>query len=485
MPHHFMGREQELATLNGLFSKDVSCFTVIKGRRRIGKSRLVEEFAVGKQFYRFSGLPPEKGITAQTQRDDFARRLKSYFPELPTLKADEWSELFELLATRTQHGNTVILLDEISWMAMDDPTFLGKLKNAWDELFKQNSHLMLILCGSISSWIEKNILASTAFLGRVHYVMSLQELPLAVCSQFWGAHRVHVSHYEQFKYLAITGGIPLYLEVLDPKLPIEKNIQQLCFEPGGLLFREFDNIFHDLFDKRSDYYKKIVSLLVSEPANLERICQLLKITSGGVISDYLTDLVEAGFISRDYTWSFQTGTSTKSSRYRLSDNYLRFYLRYIDKHKDKIARNHYPWTSMTALPGWSTIMGLQFENLVIRNRSWIWKQLNLSAQDIVNDGAYFQKSTQQAPGCQIDYLIQTRYNNLFVCEVKFSRNEIKMNIINEVQQKIHRLKIPKHFSCFPVLIHVNTVSDSVMDEDYFTKIVDLGDALDAETTIYP
>lgn len=336
MSNNFIGREHELSTLNDLFSKDISCFTVIKGRRRIGKSRLVEEFSIDKQFYRFSGLPPEKGITDQTQRDDFSRRLKHYFPELPALKADEWAELFELLATRTQQGKTVILLDEISWMAVGDPTFLGKLKNTWDELFKKNPDLMLILCGSISSWIEKNILASTAFLGRIHYVLTLKELPLSACSRFWGTQRSQVSHYDQLKYLAITGGIPLYLESLDPKRPVEENIQKLCFEPGGLLFREFDNIFHDLFDKRSDYYKKIVSILVLETANLEGICQALSISSGGVISHYLMDLVEAGFISRDYAWSFKTGTTTKSSRYRLSDNYLRFYLRYIDKQKKKL-----------------------------------------------------------------------------------------------------------------------------------------------------
>jgi len=477
MSNNFIGREQELSTLNGLFSKGISCFAVIKGRRRIGKSRLVEEFAVGKQFYRFSGLPPEKGVTEQAQRDGFSRRLKHYFPDLPSLKADEWAELFELLATRTQQGKTVILLDEISWMASGDPTFLGKLKNAWDELLKKNPDLMLILCGSISSWIEKNILASTAFLGRIHYVVTLKELPLSACSRFWGSQQSHVSHYDQLKYLAITGGIPLYLESLDPKLPVEENIQKLCFEPGGLLFREFDNIFHDLFNKRSEYYKKIVSLLVNGAVNLEGICQALSISSGGVISNYLTDLVEAGFISRDYAWSFKAGTPTKSSRYRLSDNYLRFYLRYIDKQKDKIERGHYQRSSMSALPGWSAIMGLQFENLVMNNRPWIWKQLNLSAHDIVNDGVYFQKATKQQPGCQIDYLIQTRYHNLFICEVKFSRNEIKTNVIDDVKQKIARLTLPKHFSCFPVLIHVNAVTDAVTDAAYFTKTIDLGDAL--------
>ncbi len=450
---------------------------VIKGRRRIGKSRLVEEFSVGNQFYHFTGLPPEKGVTAQTQRDEFSRRLKHYFPELPALRADDWAELFELLGMRAQKNKTVILLDEISWMASGDPAFLGKLKNAWDELLKKNPRLMLILCGSISSWIEKNILSSTAFLGRIHYVMTLKELPLSACRQFWGTQQAYVSYFDQFKYLAITGGIPLYLECLNPKIPVEENIQALCFEPGGLLFREFDNIFHDLFDTSSDYYKRIVSLLVNESLRLEDICQRLNITSGGMITNYLSNLVEAGFISRDYTWSFKTGASAKSSRYRLSDNYLRFYLRYIDKQKDKIARGHYQFSSMNAVPGWSAIMGLQFENMILSNRQLIWAQLGLSAHDIINDGAYFQKQTKQQPGCQIDYLIQTRYHNLFVCEAKFSRNEIKTTVIDDVQRKIDCLKLPKHFSCFPVLIHVNTISDSVMDADYFTQIINLGDVV--------
>jgi len=473
MVQPFIGRTQELATLDGLFSKGSSCFFVIKGRRRIGKSRLVEEFSKGKTFYRFCGLPPEKGSIAQMQRDDFARRLNRYFPELPSLKADEWSELFELLAKRAQTGPVVILLDEIAWMASGDPGFLGKLKNAWDEWFKMNPKLMLILCGSVSSWIEKNILSSTAFLGRIHYVLTLKELPLTVCSEFWGKQRPRVSAYDRLKFLSITGGVPLYLESLNPNIPVEDNIQQLCFDSGGLLFREFDNIFHDLFDKRSAYYKQIVSVLVQGAADMVSICTSLDIASGGVISECLTDLVEAGFICRDYSWSFKTGTPGKLSRYRLSDNYLRFYLRYIDKQKTKIERGLYQQHSFSTLPEWSVIMGLQFENLILSNRLLIWKQLGLSATDIINEGAYFQKQTKTHHGCQIDYLIQTRFNNLFVCEVKFSRNVIKKEIMEEVQQKINCLTLPKHFSCFPVLIHANEVSDAVIDADYFTKIISL------------
>ncbi len=474
MSQPFIGRTQELATLNSLFSKGKSCFVVIKGRRRIGKSRLIEEFSSGKTFYRFSGLPPEPEVTAQTQRDDFSRRLNRYYPDLPNLKADEWSELFELLSSRTQKGKVVILLDEIAWMAAGDPAFLGKLKNTWDEGFKKNPNLMLILCGSVSSWIEENLLASTAFVGRIHYVMTLKELPLSVCAQFWGKYHARVSAYDQLKLLAITGGVPLYLESINPHLSVESNIQQLCFESGGLLFREFDTIFHDLFDKRSAYYKHIVSTLVNGSADMGTICNELGIVSGGVVSECLSNLVEAGFISRDYAWSFKTGTPTKLSRYRLSDNYLRFYLRYIDQQKNKIERGLYQQHSFSTLPEWSTIMGLQFENLVLSNRALIWEQLGLSANDIVNDGAYFQTHTKQHAGCQIDYLIQTRFHNLFVCEVKFSRNAIKTEVIDEVQQKIDCLSLPKHFSCFPVLIHANEVSDAIVDANYFTKIIDLG-----------
>ncbi|MCX7115892.1 MAG: ATP-binding protein [Gammaproteobacteria bacterium] len=474
MPNHFVGREQELEILKTYFSKGTSCFLVIKGRRRIGKSRLVEEFSQGKTFYRFSGLPPEKEVTAQTQRDDFARRLTQYFPELPALKANEWSELFELLAKRTQKGKTIILLDEIAWMAYDDPAFLGKLKNVWDEWFKQNPNLMLILCGSISSWIEKNILASTAFLGRIHYVITLRELPLPVCAQFWESSHSHISAYDQLKLLAITGGVPLYLENINPKIPVDDNIQRLCFESGGLLFREFDNIFHDLFNKRSSYYKQIVKTLVNHPADMETICADLGVTSGGIISECLTNLVKAGFICRDYGWALKTGIPSKLSRYRLSDNYLRFYLHYIDKQKVKIKQGLYQHHAFNTLPEWSTILGLQFENLILSNRPLIWEQLGLSVNDIINEGVYFQKQTKQHPGCQIDYLIQTRYHNLFVCEVKFSRNTIKKEIIDEVGKKISDLTRPKHFSCFPVLIHANEVSDAVVDSAYFIKIIELG-----------
>lgn len=133
---------------------------------------------------------------------------------------------------------------------------------------------------------------------------------------------------------------------------------------------------------------------------------------------------------------------------------------------------------MNNLPGREGIMSLQFENLVLHNFKALWKKLNLSAEDVVMDGPFFQKTTARQAGCQIDYMIQTRFHNLYVCEIKFSKDAIGMKVIDEMVEKIRRLKVPKHFSIRPVLVHVNGVEATVLDQYYFDKIVDFGQLLE-------
>jgi hypothetical protein len=184
-----------------------------------------------------------------------------------------------------------------------------------------------------------------------------------------------------------------------------------------------------------------------------------------------------GFIQRDYSWSLKKNQDSKLSHYRLNDNYLRFYLKYINPNRTRISNEHFSYTSLGNLPAWDSIMGLQFENLVLANRKLLWKHLPLSPGDILNDNPFFQRKTVRTKGCQIDYLIQTRYNNLFVCEIKFSKNTIKSDVIDEVKEKISRLSLPRGFSCWPVLIHVNGVSDAVSDSGYFSHIIDFSSLL--------
>ncbi len=476
----FIGRESELAKLKGLFDKQSASLVVVRGRRRIGKSRLIEEFGKDYSFFQFSGLAPAKGSTRQSQQDAFAQQLAKQLG-LPGLRVQDWAELFSLLARHTQQGRVVILLDEISWMGSKDPTFLGKLKNAWDMEFKKNPELILVLCGSVSTWIEKNILSSTAFFGRISLYLTLEELPLLDCNDMLLKQGFRGSDYEKFKLLSVLGGIPWYLEQIQSKFNADDNIKKLCFIKEGLLFHEFERIFHDLFQRRGEVYRKIVEILSEGSCDFNSICQKLNYKKSGVISDYLDSLVESSFVSRDYTWLIKSGKSSRLSVFRLSDNYLRFYLKFIFPNKDRIALDNFTDVSLSQLPNWNILMGLQFENLVLKNRKVIKKLLNLSPNDIISDNPFFQRKSTTKSGCQIDYLIQTRFNTLFACEVKFSQHEITNDIIQEMKEKIARLVLPKGFSCFPVLIHINGVSESVKDSGYFAEVIDFSTLLNSNS----
>lgn len=466
----FVGRKKELESLLGLFHKKDASLVVIRGRRRIGKSRLAEEYS--KKFKKsiiLSGIPPEDGVNAAEQREEFLRQLQEY--KLPIYRSDDWGNLFFDLAEITKQGRVLIVLDEITWMGSKDPTFLPKLKTAWDRLFKKNPQLVMIISGSNSAWIEKNILSSTGFYGRVSLRILLKELSLSDCNDFWDDWPGFVDSYEKFKILSITGGIPRYLEELRPDLTVEGNIKRLCFEPEGLLFQEFDQIFHDLFLNKGSFYKQIVQSLVERHLSMSELAKKIGRSNGGDISEALDELTQAGFIARDYTWSLGKKTKSKISQYRLCDNYLRFYLKYIQPNREQIEGGKI----RKLPPGWYSILGLQFENLVVNNGSKLQHILDIPADEVIFAAPYLQTHRVRRKGCQIDYLIQTRFNCIYLCEVKFRQGEIGMEAIKEVEGKISALQLPRGFSCRPILIHVNGIDEDVIDSGFFARIVDFSE----------
>lgn len=210
----FIGRVQELDKLQALQKKTVPSLVVLKGRRRVGKSRLIVEFAdknAGNKLWSFAGLAPQEGMTAQTQRDYFARQLASFL-KVPPLTFLDWSDALEHLSLHLKK-NDIILFDEISWMSAKDPTFIPKLKAWWD---KQTTPMIVVFCGSISTWIEENILKSTAFFGRINLTITLEPLTIPESTRLLKAMGFQGSTYEVYKLLAVLGGIPWYLEQVSP-----------------------------------------------------------------------------------------------------------------------------------------------------------------------------------------------------------------------------------------------------------------------------
>lgn len=467
----FIGREYEISQLREFARRKTAGLAVVSGRRRIGKSTLIEQFAKGQNLYEFYGLAPRSGITNKDQLKHFGELLGLRFG-LPAVRFNNWNEALSMLATLTSSGPAIILLDEISWMAGSDKDFAGKLKGIWDTKFKKNNELMLILCGSVTSWIEENILEDKGYVGRISLTLKLQEMPLSDANKFWLGNDL-IGPTEKFKILCITGGIPRYLEEIDPKQTAEQNIKRLCFMPEGTLFNEFDKIFKDIFQKRAEAYKLIVQQLAETPCEYNQLAKKLHIKVTGGLSTQIKHLIASGFVARDYSWN-KMGKKIKLSRLRLCDNYLRFYLKYIEPKKELIEQGLYKDIALENLPQWSTIMGFQFENLVLNNLPSIIKALNIPAESLIAAGPYFQRKTTRQDGCEIDLLIYTRFT-LYVCEIKF-RKLIKGNIINEVQEKIRRLK-PSAISIRPVLIYQGELDAAVSQSDFFSNRINFSDLL--------
>ncbi len=394
--------------------------------------------------------------------------------DLPAMHFENWNDALSTLAGLTMDGEAIILLDEISWLASADRDFAGKLKGVWDTRFKKNDNLILILCGSVTSWIDDNILNDKGFMGRVSLTITLGELSLHHASGFWRTHS-GVSVAEKLRLLCVTGGVPRYLEEIRPEQTAEQNIKRMCFSPEGLLFSEFDKIFKDIFAARSGSFKRIVEALSGPSLQPEALSAALGVKSTGGLSEKLAVLVASGMVARDYTWN-TSGRRSALSKYRISDNYLRFYLRYVEPQKEKIAQGLLRDVHLENLVNWSSIMGLGFENLVHSNLRSIIRILDIAPESILSASPYFQRKTRRHDACQIDLLIHTR-STLYVCEIKL-RDQIQTSVLNEVTQKIRKLDGSTNVSVRPVLIYQGELASGIKSTDFFSHLIPAADLMD-------
>lgn len=270
--------------------------------------------------------------------------------------------------------------------------------------------------------------------------------------------------------LAVTGGVPRYLEEIDPAQTAEQNIERLCFRSGGPLFNEFGQIFHDIFSRRAETYREIVATLVDGPRSITEISKGLRRRRGGTLSEAMEDLESAGFLSRDVAFNPITAKNRpRTLRYRICDNYLRFYLKYIEPVTEQVRKGLYRRTPLEAFQAWDSIVGLQFENLVLGNLALIVERIGLSNVPVLNAGPYFQARTARRPGCQIDLLLRTKHS-LYVFEVKF-RARIDNSVIAEVRKKIDCLDGVAGLSIRRGLIYQEEVAPEVTQADYFDHLV--------------
>lgn len=468
----FTGRRYHLESLEALWRKGTASLAVVSGRRRIGKSALVETFAARSKcrFVEIEGLAPDGRAEKGRQLRHFASRLAKAAGG-PVARAETWAEAFDALDAAVKAGGgarTVVFLDEISWMGEGDQDFPALLKNAWDTQLSRHRRLILVLAGSVSAWIRDNILEAKGFVGRVSLDITLGELPLANCRDFWGRAAGRVSAGKMLDVLSVTGGVPKYLEEVDPGTGADENIRRLCFRPEGYLFRDFENLFGDVFGAAAAKRRILVSL-AEGPASITDLAERFGVRPNGHFGDDLRDLELAGFVAGAAGKNPETGKPSREVKYRLKDNYTRFYLKFVEPKKEAIAAGLFRFASLERLPGWDAVMGLQFENLVLNQLKTLCGLIDLGPRLVTSAAPYWRRRSGSSPGVQVDLLLQTP-KSVYVVEVK-RKGKIGTEIEDEVQRKVERLDVPRGVSVRTVLVYEGLLAPEVEENGYFDHLV--------------
>ncbi len=466
----FYGRENEIAALEALWKKNVASLVTCRGRRRIGKSTLIEQFAhrSGARLLKLEGVAPGTGVDNRVQlrsfRDQLVRQTGADFRPFR-----RWSEAFAALDGTVGTERTVLLLDEISWMGKYAPEFPGELKIAWDNLFKRHPRLIVFLCGSVSTWISKNILNNTGFVGRASSNMVVGDLPLDACLGFWGRKAPRTSVRDIADVLSVTGCVPRYLEEIDPSLSADENVRRMCFAPDAMLRDDFPKIFNAVFGDEAVTKRRILETLADAPATLSGICAALGVGRSGSMSSHLDDLTVAGFVARDSAIVPSTGAAAKRCLYRLRDNYTRFYLKYIRTNERAIDAGAFRFIGLESLAGWNATMGLQFENLVLANLPSLLPLLGMDRVLLRSAAPFRQPTTKRRRGCQIDLLL---LSDRKACIVEIKRKaEIGREIETEVEAKVDALALPRDVSVRTALVYEGHLTPVVEADGYFDAIV--------------
>ena len=468
----FFGREEEIGDLMALWSKRCGSLVTCRGRRRIGKSTLIEVFAQRSKarFIRIEGVRPKPGFSDKTELKTFARELSAQ-TQADDSTPDNWLKAFIRLDREiNEKERTVVLLDEVSWLGHYDETFADLVKIAWDDYWSKHSRLIVVVCGSVSGWIKEHFVDNGAFYGRRSLDLVVKELPLRECVKFWGRAATRVDTREIIDVLSVTGGVPRYLREIAPGESAASNLARLAFRPNSILRIDFDEMFSDVITKLPTLSGKIVRALVDRPLSVSETATVVGAGKGGKIGEALEQLEEAGLVASDSGKNPETGKSLREVRYRLKDNYARFYLRYIEPKKEIVDAGAYRFVSLDALDGWDTIMGLQFENLVLNHYPALVDPLRIGNSLIESAAPYLRmRKGDGDDGLQIDLLLQTKHNN-YVVEIK-RRREIGKEIIDEVDRKLKKLSTPRGKSARPVLVYDGHLAPVVEVDGYFDAIV--------------
>jgi uncharacterized protein len=418
-----VARQKEQVLLSKLLKSKKAEFLAVYGRRRIGKTYMIEQVLKGQGV--FLEVTGTKDASKKEQLKNFFRDLKALFPGVKE-QPKEWSDAFHILFQEVKKLNKckkfILFLDELPWLATPKSGLLAAIDYFWNHSFSRLPFAFLVICGSAAHWIIKKVVNDKGGLhGRLSAQIRLEPFTLKETEEFLEAFGVHLKRREITQLYMALGGVAKYLSYVPGGQSPAQVISELCFSQSGPLFAEFPKLYSSLFDS-SGKHIEIVRALAKKRKGMsqEELLEAVSMTHGGGATDILQELEEAGFIMSLPPF----GKQARKKLFRLIDEYSLFYLSWIEEISSSILRNFDPhyWAKQSSSPRWHAWAGHAFETVCLKHASNIKEALKIGG--ITTFESHFRHGGKE--GAEIDLVIDRADNCINLCEIKFCKGEFEI-----------------------------------------------------------
>jgi AAA+ ATPase superfamily predicted ATPase len=427
-----VGRNYEINRLQNSLKSADSELIAVYGRRRVGKTFLIRNIYQDYIKFEVSGL--YEG-TKEKQLEVFFDELKKAslrFSDTPC--PTTWKEAFDLLKTYINglrgKEKKVIFIDEMPWLDTHKSDFRMYFGHFWNTYCEKRNDLIVVVCGSAASYMVQNVISNKGSLhARLTYKLHIKPFTLFETKAYLESKNIQWGHYHILHLYIAIGGIPHYLSKIAKGESVVQSIQRLCFDSNGDLVNEFEEIFESLFTHSSSHIHIVRSLgKVNKGLTREEIIADSKQYGGGSFTRALEELIASGFVSKYVALD----KKSKNTLFRLTDEYARFYLKYIELNKNQ--GEHF-WKTLFQSQSYIAWAGFNFESICLKHITQIKKALKI-------EGIHSVSSSWSAKGAQIDLVIKRNDHWINLCEIKFLNTEftIEKNDLENLRNKLTLFK---------------------------------------------
>lgn len=451
-----VGRKQEIEELERLYHSDRPEFVAVYGRRRVGKTFLIKQALKDRFTFQHTGVSP---VDQEDEKNRLKTQLESFYYSMlshglegfkqPKTWIEAFYQLEQLLNKLDEGQRIVIFLDELPWMDTPRSRFLSAFEGFWNGWCNSHDNVMLIVCGSATSWMLSNLSRSKGGLyGRLTDEIKVSPFTLKECEEYFDHENIELSRYDIVQSHMVFGGIPYYLSYFRKGYSFEKNTDMILFGSKPRLKDEFNRLFKAIFTNAEDC-KKVIRLLATRNYGFtrEEIASATGLPLGGGLSDTLTALAESDFIMRYSPYGKGTG-----EYYKLIDNFCLFWLKYVEPNQDDVSFVNDNFTS-DIMKAWR---GVAFEHVCWQHVPQIKRALEIGGVK-TSVSAWNVAGDDTKIGAQVDMLIIRDDNIVNLCEMKFCSSVYTIDKEEETKM-LHRAEMLKNTLLSKQKVHLTLIT---------------------------